>query len=158
MIASQVALAALSRSNMNELPSGVRRQRLEAATTDDLEHAADAVSSALGIYAARAAASLGSRASALKLLKGRDILKGTQEGRRGSVIRKRLIDTASEARDHNESDSSVRTIIRPKQRSGRSKCVCASATPIPRLLIPPELYSLPIRLLPRVHPQLATQP
>ena len=25
--------------------------------------------------------------------------------------------------------------------------VCASATPIPRLLIPPELYSLPIRLL-----------
>ena len=101
----------------------IRRQRL-AVTAADLQHAANAVSEALGVQAARAAAVVGSRASALKLLKGRDVLKGTQEGRRGSVIRKRrlnliVMETTCVVSD-DEKEVDIVLPIRPKRRSGRS--------------------------------------
>ena len=101
-------------------PAGVHRQKLDVATRD-LENAAEAISAALGIDAAKVAASLGSRVSALKLLKGRDILKGTQEGRRGSVVKKRMIDTRSKAGSDDDEMTSTVSSVRPKRRSGRSK-------------------------------------
>ena len=102
----------------------IRRQRLDVPDTD-LRNAASAVREALGVQAARVAASIGSRASALKLLKGRDVLKGTQEGRRGSVIRKRrlnlmVMEATCVVSDDEKEEDIVLLPIRPKQRSGRS--------------------------------------
>ena len=109
---------------MSTLQPGACRQQLDVST-EDLEHAADAVASALGVYAAKVAASLGSRASALKLLKGRDVLRGTQERRRGSVIRKRVINIAqADADDGTDSDSTTSMRVRPKRRSGRYTHLC----------------------------------
>lgn len=102
--------------------ASICRERLDVPDAD-LRNATSAVREALGVQAARVAASIGSRASALKLLKGRDVLKGTQEGRRGSVIRKRRInlmvmETTRVMPDQEEGD--IVLPIRPKRRSGRS--------------------------------------
>lgn len=105
---------------MSECPPGVHRQKLDAATRD-LKNASEAISAALGIEAAKVAASVGSRASALKRLKGRDLLKGTQEGRRGSVVKKRMIDTRSQADSDDDETTSTVSSVQPKRRSGRSK-------------------------------------
>jgi hypothetical protein len=104
--------------------TSISRERLDVPDAD-LQNAASAVREALNVQAARVAASIGSRASALKLLKGRDVLKGTQEGRRGSVIRKRrlnlvVMEATCVVSDDEKEEDIVLLPIRPKRRSGRS--------------------------------------
>ena len=87
---------------------------------DQLRQAADAVDAALGVERAKQAARLGSRASALKLLRGQNILKGTVEAKRGSVVSRRIIATHAAPRAREDDEDGTASRVRPKGRSGRS--------------------------------------
>lgn len=97
----------------------VKRHRLNVPAAD-LNIAAAAIDSALNITPAKAAAAMGSRKHALAMLQGTNVIAGTAEGKRGSVLQKRSISLDATPLAQSDTASTVASLGKRKCPSGRS--------------------------------------